>query len=122
MSRQEFVSALEKSLKEFQAGEDQVKAATREYAEVIDHPSDLGVLYQLNTRGVLGFSLAREWMQNVVNFQEGKPYLEPVPWDRLYSPYPYAPAPSAGGTTDLLGQDLAGGIAGLEESNLCHPD
>ena len=94
VSREEFVSALEKSLSEFQAGEEQVKAATREYAELIDNPSDLGVLYHLNARAVLGFSLARQWIQNIVNFQEGKPYLEHVPWDQLYSPYRYATATS----------------------------
>ncbi len=91
VSHEEFVSALEKSMNEFQAGVDQVKAATREYAEIMDSPSDLGVLYHLNARAVLGFSLAQQWMQDVVNFQEGKPYLDHVPWGRLYSPYPYKP-------------------------------
>jgi len=32
----------------------------------------------------MGFDLARQWMRNVVNFQEGKPYLTPVPFERLY--------------------------------------
>ena len=63
-----------------------MQAATRHYAEMIDHPSDLGVLYHLNARGVLGFDLARQWMRNVVNFHKGKDYLEPVAFERLFSP------------------------------------
>ena len=89
VSHQEFVSELEKSMSEFQAGEEQAKAATREYAEIIDNPSDLGVLYHLNARAVLGLTLVRQWMQNIVNFQEGKPYLEHVAWERLFTPYPH---------------------------------
>ncbi len=88
VSQQEFVSELQKSLDEFKAAEEQVKAATREYAEIIDNPSDLGVLYHLNARAVLGFTLARQWMETVVNFQEGRPYLEHVAWERLFTPYP----------------------------------
>ncbi|MGH9452813.1 MAG: hypothetical protein ACRD2O_02455, partial [Terriglobia bacterium] len=56
LSHREFVDHLEKSLSEFKAAEDQVKAATQEYAKIIDHPSDLGVLYHLNARAVLGFT------------------------------------------------------------------
>ena len=90
VTHQEFVSDLEKSLSAFQSAEEQMRTATQEYAELIDNPSDLGVLYHLNVRGILGFSLVRLWMQNVLNFQEGKPYLEPVGWEKLFFPYHYA--------------------------------
>ena len=86
LSHREFIDRLEKSLSEFRVAEDQVKAATQEYAEIIDHPSDLGVLYHLNARAVLGFALAEQWIQNVVNFQEGKGYLQHVAFERLFSP------------------------------------
>lgn len=56
---------------------------------MMDHPSDLGVLYQLNVRAVLGFKLVLQWIRDVVSFQEGKPYLIPVPWEKLASPDPH---------------------------------
>jgi hypothetical protein len=63
-----------------------VQAATQEYSEMMDNPSDLGVLYHLNARAVLGFDLIYQTMRNIVNFQTGKPYLQHVPWERLFSP------------------------------------
>lgn len=84
--REQFVSRLNASLQEFKLADQQVQSATREYAQVVDHPSDLGVLYQLNVRAVMGFSLVLRWMQNVASFQEGKPYLAPVAWQKLFSP------------------------------------
>jgi hypothetical protein len=81
---EQFRSKLEESLSGFEMAHRQVEAATREFAEIIDHPADLGVLYQLNTRAVLGFDLVRQSMQNVVNFYTGKPYARHVPWERLY--------------------------------------
>lgn len=86
VSREEFISRLKASLNQFKVAEDQVKVATQEYAQIIDQPSDLGVLYHLNARAVLGFNLVRQWIQNIVNFHEGKSYLQHVPFERLYSP------------------------------------
>jgi len=81
ISHEQFVNELEKSMSEFTAAKAQAEEATREYAEIMDSPSDLGVLYHMNARGILGMSMVCETMQNVVNFQEGKPYLQHVPWD-----------------------------------------
>ncbi len=92
VSHEEFIGNLEASLKEFEAAEGQVKAATQEYAQIIDHPSDLGVLYHLNARAVLGFSLARQWIQEVVSFQEGKGYLHHVAFERLFLSNPHIAA------------------------------
>ncbi len=83
---EQFVANLEKSLGGFDVANEQAQAATRHYAEIIDHPSDLGVLYHLNARAVLGFDLTRQWMRNVVNFHERKSYLDHVPFERLFSP------------------------------------
>jgi hypothetical protein len=83
---EQFVANLEKSLGGFDLANEQVQAATRHYADIMDHPSDLGVLYHLNARAVLGFDLARRWMRNVVNFHQGKSYLDHVPFERLFSP------------------------------------
>ncbi len=86
LSHEAFVAALDQSLTEFDLANQQIQASTRHYAEIVDHPSDLGVLYHMNARGVLGFELARQWMGNVVNFQKGKSYLDHVPFERLFSP------------------------------------
>jgi len=91
VSPDQFAGCLDASLHEFELADRQVQAATKEYAQIMDHPSDLGVLYQLNVRAVLGFTLVQQWMQNIANFWEGKPYLEPVPWEKLNSSYPFAP-------------------------------
>lgn len=69
----------------FDAANDQAQSATRHYAEIIDHPSDLGVLYHLNARAVLRFDLARQWMRNVMNFHEGKSYLDHVSLERPFA-------------------------------------
>ena len=81
---EQFRNELEESLHGFEAAEQQAQAATRKFAGIVDHPSDLGVLYQLNARAVLGFDLVRQTMQDVVNFYTNKPYARHVPWERLY--------------------------------------
>ncbi len=86
LSHEQFVAGLDESLKEFDLACRQVQDATRLYAQIIDHPSDLGVLYHLNARGILAFDLSRRWMREIVNFQKGKPYLEHVPFERIFSP------------------------------------
>jgi len=83
---EQFVANLEKSLGGFDLANEQVQAATRHYADIIDYPSDLGVLYDLNARAALGFDLVRHWMRNVVKFHQGKSYLDHVPFERLFSP------------------------------------
>jgi len=86
VSHEEFVGKLTQALDGFSEANRQVQAATREYAQFMDNPADLGVLYHLNARAVLGLDLVFETMQNIVNYHTGKPYLQHVPWERLYSP------------------------------------
>ena len=85
-SHEQFVADLTKALDGFSQASHQVQAATREYSEMMDNPSDLGVLYHLNARAVLGFDLIFRTMQNIVNYHTGQPYLQHVPWERLFSP------------------------------------
>ncbi len=86
LSHEQFIASLDASLREFDLALQQVQDATRLYAEIMDHPSDLGVLYHLNARGILAFDLTRQWMRNIVNFQKGKPYMDHVPFERIFSP------------------------------------
>ncbi len=86
VSHDEFVAALNTALEGFHNASLQAQAATREYTEIMDSPSDLGVLYHMNARGVLGFDLIYQTFRNVVNYHLGKPYLDHVAWERLFSP------------------------------------
>jgi len=86
LPREQFVKDLESCLGEFELANRQIQAATRHYTEIMDHPSDLGVLYHLNARGIIGFDLALQFVRNIVNFHRGQPYFNHVPFERLYSP------------------------------------
>ena len=94
MPYEKFQAALEASLGTFELAGQQIQKATHEFAEFVDHPSDLGVLYELNVRGVLSFELSRQWIEDIVNFHKGKSYLKPVAFDRIYTPGPYHPGPA----------------------------
>src|SRR5262249_58124335 len=83
-----FVSKLESSLTTVREGSEQLKSATTEYSQIIDHVSDLAVLYNINARVLLGTDLAIQLLENVVHYHEGKPYLRKVPFERLFPPKP----------------------------------
>jgi hypothetical protein len=80
-----FVNDLEASLQPFVSADQAARAATTEYERIIDFPSDLEALYHLNVSTMLGFDLVHQWMQTIVNFHEGKPYAQHVPFERLYT-------------------------------------
>ncbi len=86
VSHAEFVTALNTSLDGFHQASLEAQAATREYTEFMDSPSDLGVLYHLNAQVVLGFDLVYQTFRNIVNYHTGKPYLDHIEWERLFSP------------------------------------
>ena len=88
LKEDEFSGRLEAGLKLMRDGHEQLKAATRKYSEIIDHICDLAVLYHLNARVVLGTDLSIRFLQNVLNYHVGKPYLEKVPFDHLFPPRP----------------------------------
>jgi hypothetical protein len=88
LGEEAFVAQLESSLKTFQEGTGQIQGATRKFSEIIDHVSDLAVLYHLNARAVLGTELAGQMLENVVNYHRGQPYLRKVPFERLFPQRP----------------------------------
>jgi hypothetical protein len=85
VSHEQFVADLEMSLQKFTAGAQQTRAATTDYAQIVDYPSDLEALYHLNVGGILGFDLIHDWMQSIVNFHEGKQYAVHVPFERIFT-------------------------------------
>ena len=84
IQEEEFVARLESSLAAAREAQSQLQAATRKFSEQIDHVSDLAVLYHMNTRLLMGMDYSLQHLQNVVNYHEGKPYLQTVPFDRLF--------------------------------------
>jgi hypothetical protein len=84
LSHEQFVAALEASLRQFDDACRQAQSLTTHYAEVVDHPADMEVLYRLNVSTVLSWDLTRQWLRNIVNFHEGKPYTQHVPFERVF--------------------------------------
>ncbi|MGD0732875.1 MAG: alpha-glucuronidase family glycosyl hydrolase [Terracidiphilus sp.] len=85
VSQQQFEQNLDSSMRLFETAVDQAKAATSKYTEIVDYPSDLENVYRLNTSVILAFDLNAQWIRNIVDFNEGKPYDRHVPWEKLFS-------------------------------------
>jgi hypothetical protein len=79
-----FAAKLDASLEVLRRSRAQFESATREYSQIVDHVSDLAVLYNLNSRVLLGTRLALSFLEDVANYHRGEPYLEYVPFERLY--------------------------------------
>ena len=79
---------LEASLSMLREAHSQLEEATRKYSRIIDHICDLGVLYHLNSRVILGTELTIQLIENVVNYHRGKPYLRKVPFEHLFPQRP----------------------------------
>jgi hypothetical protein len=79
---------LDESLKLFAEARRQGRQTTEKFAEVVDHPSDLGVLYRANLFLVTGLELVEATMRNIVNYHHGREYTQPVAWDQIYREFP----------------------------------
>jgi hypothetical protein len=86
--REEFLERLDRSMEMFRSAGRMSRAMGAKFAEIIDDPSDLGVLYRINIFVVHGFDIVEKFMQNIVNFHHGKYYLNPVPFETVFSPLP----------------------------------
>jgi hypothetical protein len=93
LSREEFVRRLDGSLEMFRKARQMGRQTTEKFAEVIDHPSDMGVLYRANLFLVTGLELVEQTMQDIVNYHHGKEYTKLVPWNKIYYGFPqFSPA------------------------------
>jgi hypothetical protein len=84
----EFMQRLDGSLDMFRQAQRMAAATGTKFAEVIDDPSDLGVLYRINVYMIDGTDIIAQFMQNIDNFHHGKPYLQPVPLEKIFAPLP----------------------------------
>lgn len=84
----EFVKQLDASLTSFQTAHAKAVATAEKWSELVDHPSDLGVLYRIDTFMVTGTQLTVDLMQNVDNFYHGRDYVKPVDFNKVYVTWP----------------------------------
>ena len=71
------MAGLEEGLRQCDDAYERAQAVTAKFAQIIDNPADLEILYHLNVRTVLSFDVARRWLRQVANFHQGKPYTLP---------------------------------------------
>jgi dihydrofolate reductase len=79
------VKQLDASLEEFREAHQKARSTTEKWDEIIDYPSDLGVLYRINTWILGGTELVEQFMQNVDNYYHGRDYLAPVDWGKVFA-------------------------------------
>ncbi len=84
----EFMQRLDHSLEMFREAHRMSVAMATKFSEVIDDPSDLGVLYRINVYMIDGTDIIQQFMQNIDNFHHGRPYLNPVPLEKIFNPLP----------------------------------
>ncbi len=93
IERAELVGRLDESMAMFTEARKLGRHTTETFALVVDHPSDLGVLYRANLFLVTGLELAEKTMQNIINYHHGREYTMPVPWNKIYWEFPqFSPA------------------------------
>lgn len=63
-------------------------AMATKFSEIMDDPSDLGVLYRISVYMIDGTDIVLQFMQNIDAFHHGQPYLNPVPREMIYVPLP----------------------------------
>jgi hypothetical protein len=88
IDRAEFVRRLDASMVLFSEARRMGRETTEKFAEVIDHPSDMGVLYRANVFLVTGLELVEQTMQDIVNYHHGRDYTQLVPWNKIYYGFP----------------------------------
>ncbi len=84
MNQEQFVAQLESSMTTMREAFAQLKLSIENFSRIVDHVSDLAVLYHLNARVVLGTDLSLQFFQNVVNYHRGKQFMTPVDFERLF--------------------------------------
>jgi len=73
------------------AGEAHQEACTSasHFSSCVEHPTDLGVLWMINTSMVIGTRVLEQYLRNVAAYFDGEEYWEPVERDKLFGACPY---------------------------------
>ena len=59
------------------------------FAECVEHPSDMAVLWMINSSMIMGTRALRQYAGNVLAFYEGREYWEEIQWDLLFQNVPF---------------------------------
>jgi len=59
------------------------------FAECIEHPTDLGVLWMINKSLVIGTRVLTQQLGNILAFYNGEEYWKKVDWELLFGTNPY---------------------------------
>lgn len=85
---EEFLKKLDESLQTFVQAQLLGRHSGQTFSEVVDNVSDLGILYRLNVFVVTGTELITQFMANIQKYHHGKPYLNQVEWEKVFSQSP----------------------------------
>lgn len=85
-NRDEFLRHLDASLIKFREARVGARATALKWAAFVDYPSDLEVLRRIDVYMMTGTELIESFVDNVVNFHRGKPYLNQIHWERIFTP------------------------------------
>jgi len=69
--------------------EEEAARSAHHFAECAEHPTDLGVLWMVSTKLVVGTRVIRQHLSNLLAFYEGKEYWKKVDWDLLFGTTPF---------------------------------
>jgi hypothetical protein len=83
-----FIKGLRASLGMFRQANQTGWRTASKWAEFADYLSDLEVLRRINVYLITGTELVDDFMQDIDNFHEGRAYLAPIPWERIFSREP----------------------------------
>ncbi len=87
-NQDEFMQRLDHSMEMFREARRMSIATASKFAEIMDDPSDLGVLYKYNVYMIDGTEIIEKFIQNVNDFHHGKPYMNPVPLEKVFNRWP----------------------------------
>jgi hypothetical protein len=72
-----------------QRAEAEAARSATNFAECVEHPTDLGVLWMINKSMVIGTRVLRQHLNNILAFYNGQEYWKPVDWKLLFGTTPY---------------------------------
>jgi len=84
-----FKEELRTSLNTFSKAEEMAIKTAEHFAECTEHPSDLGVLWMINSSMVIGTKVLRQYISNVVAFYDGQEYWKNIEWKFLFQDIPF---------------------------------
>ncbi len=85
----EFKAAFAELVNEARDVEKRTAESARHFADCVEHATDLGVLWMISHKMVLGSRCLRQFLENIYAFYEGREYWKKVDWDLLFGHCPF---------------------------------